>query len=92
MPSWDLYAYRCNSTLPRKCLAMALVLVFLVGVVFPKISAAISALSVPAALSAPAATVVAASTACVDGDTEVLTADRKKVGFLIGRDGMGVFP
>jgi len=62
-----------------KCLAMALVLVFLVGVVFPKISAAISALSVPAALSAPAATVVAASTACVDGDTEVLTADRKKV-------------
>ena len=85
-------AYRCNSPLPRKCLAMALVLVFLVGVVFPKISAAISALSVPAALSAPAATVVAASTACVDGDTEVLTADRKKVGFRIGRDGMGVFP
>ena len=84
-------AYRCNSPLPRKCLAMAVVLVFLIGVVFPKISAAISALSVPAALSAPAASVVAASTACVDGDTEVLTADRKKVGFLIGRNGMGVF-
>ena len=74
-----------NRTFTLTCLLILILGMLFVLVVYPKLAAYLSALSAPAAATsfatpaAPVAAAVIASTACVDGETEVLTAERKKV-------------